>query len=76
MREVLHATGSNSMRVDEGRKGLICSSRDINKGTYRSGEGGEEPAYGRCDPRFELRLLCRTSVLVGTEKEKEKVRRR
>ena len=31
----------NSMRVDEGRN---KSSRDQNEGTYRSGEGREEPA--------------------------------
>ena len=32
------------MRVDEGKK-VPKSSRDKNEGTYRSGEGGEEPAY-------------------------------
>ena len=32
------------MQVGEGKKGLE-SSRDENEGAYRSGEGGEEPAY-------------------------------
>ena len=42
------------------------SFRDKNEGTYRSGEGGEEPAYSS-DPGSELRL--------GRDKERGRVRR-
>ena len=33
-----------SMRVDERKETGLTSSRDKNEGTYRSGEGREEPA--------------------------------
>ena len=52
------------MRVDEGRN-CLESSHDENEDAYRSGVGGEEPAY--CDPVSAF--LC-----LGGEKKKKSAR--